>query len=63
MYEYSLPQSVTTTLRGCNILTHFYKSVYSQEDKEVQLNFNVCSHFDANLAAALGAILDNLTEK
>ncbi len=63
MYEYNLPQSVTTTLSGYNILTHFYKSVYSQEDKEVQLNFNACSQFDANLAAALGAILDNLAEK
>lgn len=63
MYEYRLPKSVATDLQGYNILTHFYKSVCCQQDKDVNLIFMDCLQFDANLAAALGAILDNLTEK
>lgn len=63
MYEYCLPKKVATNLQGYNILMRFYNSVCCQQDKNVNLIFTDCSQFDANLAAALGAILDNLTEK
>lgn len=60
MFRYKIPTEVYTNQKGYEFLSHLYCSVSKQEDNEILLDFSDCQSFDANLAAALGAILDRL---
>lgn len=57
MFTYPLPQKVETDLDGYNELARIFKHINNQEDPEITINFDGCVSFDANLSAALGAIL------
>lgn len=63
MFNYRIPLEVGTNQRGYEFLADLYRSVSSQLQKEITLDFSICLSFDANLAAALGAILDKLLEE
>lgn len=55
---------VKSDVCGYSFLANLYKQIASQEeDRECLVDFINCIHFDANLSAALGAILDRLEEE
>lgn len=60
--RYVLPR-VVADKAGYEFLAELYESVLQAEAKEALINFDQCRDFHANLSAALGAILDDLTEK
>lgn len=60
MYHIRLPQSICTDISGYQHLVDIYDKIRSQNDFEVTLSFEQCSHFEANLSAILGSLLDDL---
>ena len=60
MFSYRIPIEVETNKKGYEFLADLYRSASTQYDSHIVLDFSVCQTFDANLAAALGAILDKL---
>lgn len=64
MLTISIDRLVKSDLHGYSFLANFYKQIVSQEvNKEFFIDFVGCQHFDANLSAALGALLDKLSDK
>ncbi|MDE6794321.1 MAG: hypothetical protein K2J63_03340, partial [Muribaculaceae bacterium] len=59
----NLKEAVRSNAEGFSYLIDIYDNIKSQEDREVLLVFDHCQHIDANLAAMLGSILDDLTDK
>ena len=61
MYRYSLPEILVTDRAGYGFLSETYDHLSSLLEKTVMIDFSPCRQFDANLAAAFGAILDKLS--
>ncbi len=53
---------VKTGREGYEYLVSIYDEIISQDDRDINLDFSKCRHFDANLSSALGAIFDSLKE-
>lgn len=60
MYHTTLTPTIKTDVAGYQHLIDIYEGVLGQGDKKVTLHFDSCRHFDANLSAVLGALLDDL---
>ena len=60
MLKVKIPTALKTDKAGYSFIAELYPLLVSQEDKEVTIDFSVCLDIDANLAAAIGAILDRL---
>lgn len=60
MYEIMLSDSICTDVKGYQHLIDVYDRIISQEEKDVTVVFDKCRHFDANLSAILGSLLDDL---
>ena len=63
MLTIPIDRLVKSDIHGYSFLANFYKQIVSQDrNKELFVDFVNCQHFDANLSAALGALLDKLLE-
>lgn len=60
MYEVILSNRICTDVQGYQHLVNVYDSIITQDDKDVTIVFDECIHFDANLSAILGSLLDDL---
>ena len=64
MLTIPIDRLVKSDVHGYSFLADFYKQISSQEaNRELFVDFLGCQHFDANLSAALGALLDKLSEE
>ena len=63
MLKVKIPTALKTDKAGYSFIAELYPLLVSQEDKEVTIDFSVCLDIDANLAAAIGAILDRLVDE
>ena len=63
MLTIPIDRVVKSDMFGYSFLAKFYEKIVSQEqNKEFFVDFVGCQHFDANLSAALGALIDKLSE-
>lgn len=60
MYYVMLLQRICTDAFGYQHLISVHDQIKKQEDKDATLLFDNCEHFDANLSAVLGSLLDDL---
>lgn len=58
MYNYKLPQKLTTDRYGYEALAKLYYDLSGMPAQEVSIDFDGCEDFGANLVSAIGAILD-----
>lgn len=62
VFKIKVPYSLNSDVKGFEFISTIYPNVLSQSEKEATIDFSRCFSIDANLAAALGAILDKLVE-
>lgn len=62
MYKINISKSVKTDKKGYEFISSIYHSIKDKVDKEINIDFSQCQLFDANLASALGAVLDKLVD-
>lgn len=63
MYTFYIDKNIKTDESGYQSIAHLYKNIHNQSDLSLKIDFSHCTHFDANLASVLGALLDLLTEE
>ena len=63
MPTFNIHTRVVTDKNGYDFLAKLYHDINSSNPDLHVISFSGCNYFDANLAAALGAILDNLKSK
>lgn len=63
MYKVILSNRICTDVQGYQHMVNVYDSIIRQDDKDVTIVFDECIHFDANLSAILGSLLDDLKSK
>ena len=54
---------VKTDFAGYNFIASVYNEILAKKEDTILLDFAQSKHFDANLAAVLGPILDKLTDR
>lgn len=60
MYQFILSNNISSDAAGYQHLIDVYDNLKNHGDKEVTLVFDKCEHFDTNLTAILGSLLDDL---
>lgn len=64
MLSILLDRNISCDFKGYSFLASIYERISMQsQEREISIDFSNCQHFDANLSAALGAILDRLSEE
>ncbi len=65
MYKIDISKYVKTDKKGYEFISSIYHTIHTikdKADKEINIDFSQCQLFDANLASALGAVLDKLVD-
>ena len=64
MFKIHLDEYISCDKKGYSMIADIYRKISTQTQiREIGIDFSNCQHFDANLSAALGAILDKLSEE
>ena len=64
MFKIHLDEYISCDKKGYSMIADIYRKISTQTQiREIGIDFSKCQHFDANLSAALGAILDKLSEE
>ena len=62
MFQIVVPKEFRSDVAGYGFISGILPAVLSQQDAEITIDFDTCCRIDANLSAALGAILDRIID-